>query len=103
MNDIVSNLKQQHEAKISILEDKYSELVRAFEDRPSRTEDLEMIRQLQEGEEEKKKLPSDSIKFTSIKQNITYQKISISQPHLGANHSSSHSTDKPRVIFPISS
>jgi len=98
MNDMMSNLRHQHEAKIGILEDKYSELMRAFEDRPSRPEDLDLIRQLQEEDERKKSnMNNDSVKFTTIKHNITYQKISNSQPHLGAaNNTTSHSVEKAR-------
>jgi len=95
MNDMMTNLRAQHEAKIEILEDKYNDLFKAFEERPSRPEDLEMIRQLQE-EEERRKLNLESSKYTSIKQNIGYQKISTSQPHLGSN-SSSHSVEKSKV------
>ena len=45
---LVESLKKQHEEKVQLLFEKYNELYKAYENRPSRPEDIVLINQLQD-------------------------------------------------------
>jgi len=98
VDEVIAALRKQHEERVAILEQRYDDLMQAFEERPSRPEDLELIKRLQEDEEKKKISTSESIKVSSIRREASYSKVSISQPIFNANNAI-HQTaaDKSKV------
>ena len=45
---LIETLKKQHEEKVQLLFEKYNELYKAYENRPSRPEDIALINQFQD-------------------------------------------------------
>ena len=98
MNEMAKAVKQQYEEKITLITEQYAELLKAFENRPSRVEDLALIRQLQEDlekDEGARKASDNSRGYIDLpKKEQSTSKIFASHPHLNTN---SNSVDKPRV------
>jgi len=96
VDEVIATMRKQHEERVTILEQRYNDLMQAFEDRPSRPEDLDLIRRLQE-DDNQKRMGSETIKTGTIRKEASYSKISISQPIFNAN-SAIHSVDKSRKV-----
>jgi len=102
MVENVKNLKKHYEEKISLLTERYNEILKAFETRPSRVEDLALIKQLQgEGGADKsgEGKASDTPKGYIIdlpKKDPNTSKLFHSQSYINGNPSVS-SVDKIKV------